>query len=156
MKNISKKFNLIDALVIFIIIAVMLVGWLFINNRSEGGNSSAFTYDILLKEIPIETAEAITHDADVFDGIKIINIGKILEFSYDKSVRYEFSEETGEYVYTEIPDMYDATIKVIAEGGMNGLSHCVNDYEIYVGKSVDIKSVGFVGHGVIVSVDEVN
>ncbi|MBQ2897417.1 MAG: DUF4330 family protein [Clostridia bacterium] len=149
------KFNFVDTIIILMVLAVITVGWLFINNRSSDGSSSKFSYDILLKEIPIETVNAITKGSDVFDGVKIINIGVINDFSYKKSQYYEYSEQTGEYVFTEVPDMYDVTINVQAGGTFSGLTHIVNEYEIYVGKAVDIKSVGFVGHGVIVAVNEV-
>ena len=149
------KFNFVDAIIVLMILMVIVLGWLFFNNRSSAGDAREFKYDILLKEIPIETINAIATGTDVFDGVKIINIGVIEEFSYKETGYYEYSAQSGKYVFTQVPDMYDATITVRARGNSTHLAHYVNDYEICVGKSVDIKSIGFVGHGVIVAVNEV-
>ncbi len=149
-----KKFNFIDVVIILLVLAILTVGWLFFNKESTNSNTVEFSYDILLKEIPFETVNSIQKNSDIFDGVKIINIGAIKDFSYKTSQYYEYSEEKGEYVYTSVPDMYDVTIKVVANGINSELAHFVNDYEIYVGKSVDVKSLGFVGHGVIVAVSD--
>lgn len=46
------------------------------------------------------------------------------------------------------------TLDISASGNSGDLSYSIDDFEIYVGKGVDIKSFGFVAHGFVVSVDE--
>ena len=154
MKN-KIRFNIIDVLIILIILAIVVVGFVYLNGRSADSGSSEFTYDVFFKEVPAEFADAIQTGAAVFDGVKIIEIGNIVDFTENNAVRYEFSSQKGEYVETYIPDMYDVTMKVSAKGTCEELACFVNDYEVYIGKTVDVKSIGLVGHGVIVAIDEV-
>lgn len=148
------KFNFVDFAIVAVIILIAVAGWLILGGNSSSNSNEQFSYEILFREVSLEESLAVQNEADLFDGIKIINIGKISGSSYVECEKYEFNELTGEYVSVKVPDKYDLTVKVVASGSCDGLSCLVNEYEIYVGKSVDVKSVGFVGHGVISTVNE--
>lgn len=155
MKINKIKFNVIDILIILVILAIVALGYVYINGKAVDSNSSDFTYDILFKEVTAEFVDAIQPGAAIFDGIKIIEIGNISDYSEKDAVRYEFSSQAGEYVETSIPGKYDVTMTVSAAGNCDELACFVNDYEVYIGKTVDVKSAGLVGHGVVVAINEV-
>ena len=148
------KFNFVDFVIVMAVILVAVAGWLVLGNGSSSNEGKNFSYEILFREVPIEVAEAVQKDADIFDGVKIINIGKISDVSYKECEKYEFDAISGEYVNTKVPVRYDLTVKVDATGNCNNISCFVNEYEIYVGKRVDAKSIGFIGHGNITTVSE--
>ena len=136
------------------VILVAVAGWLILGNNSSSGSGKEFSYEILFREVPLEVAESVQKGADIFDGVKIINIGQISDVSYTEATKYELNTLTGEYVNSNIPERYDLTVKVDAAGNCTDLSCFVNEYEIYVGKRVDVKSIGFVGHGNVTTVKE--
>ena len=148
------KFNFVDIAIVAIVIIVAILGWLILGSSSASNAGKDFSYEILFREIPESEALAAQKGADIFDGIKIINIGTISDVSYKASVKYEFNSVTGEYDEVKVPERYDLTVKVSATGSSDGLACLVNEYEVYVGKSADVKSIGFVGHGVITTVEE--
>ena len=148
------KFNFVDIAIVAIVIIVAVLGWVVLGGGSASDAGKEFSYEILFREVPETEALAVQKGADIFDGIKIINIGTISDVSYKESVKYEFNSITGEYDEVKVPERYNLTVKVSAAGSCDGLACLVNEYEVYVGKTADVKSIGFVGHGVITTVEE--
>lgn len=148
------KFNFVDFIIVVAVVLVAVLAFLIFGGNSSPTADKKFSYQILLREVPEEVVAAVQDGADIFDGVKIINIGKISKSAYKDSEKYEFNTLTGDYAYVKVPERYDLTIDVEASGKTDDLSYYVNEYEVFVGKSVDVKSIGFVGHGTIVSVSE--
>lgn len=153
-KKIKFKFNFVDYTIVALIILVAVCGWLILGGDATSTSDVGFSYEILFREVPEEVATAVQKGADIFDGVKIINIGTIADISYEDSVKYEFNSLTGDYTYVKVPERYDLKIKVSAKGSSDSMAYFVNEYEVFVGKSVDVKSIGFVGHGTITAVNE--
>ena len=153
MKN-KIKFNFVDFVIVIAVVLIAFAGWMILGNKSSSGTGKDFTYEILFREVTKEVAESVQEGADIFDGVKIINIGTISDVSYKECTKYQINTLTGEYVNVNVPDRYDLTVKVAASGNCDDMSCFVNEYEIFVGKRVDAKSVGFVGHGNITTVVE--
>jgi len=152
--KVKLKFNFVDFAIVAAVVLVATACFVILGGNSSLGAGTEFSYEILFREVPIEVATAAQNGADIFDGVKIINIGKISDSSYEDATKYEFNTLTGEYAYVKVPELYDLTVEVTASGSSNEHSFYVNEYDICVGKRVDVKSVGFVGHGTIVAVKE--
>ena len=148
------KFNFVDVAIVAIIILVAVLGWFVLGNSSNSASGTDFSYEILFREVPEEVATSVQKGADIFDGVKIINIGTIADVEYEDSVKFEFNTLTGDYAYVKVPERYDLKVKVSATGNNDGMAYFVNEYEVFVGKSVDVKSIGFVGHGTVTAVNE--
>ena len=164
MKKNNFKFNFVDTVIVVIlaIAVVVLSVVVFSGTNAEDPvtvgektlKSKDFTYKLLFREIDEEVVSKIKKNIIIYEGGKNESIGKIIDFEVDDSQKYEFNSLTGEYINVNVPEKYDLTLTISAKGSHDKMSYFIDEYEIYVGRSVDIRSVGFVAHGYVVAVDE--
>ena len=155
MKKKGFKFNFVDISIVVVLIAVVALAGFIIADKTIDNKSSGevFSYELLFREIPEEIVSKIQKDIVIYEGGKNTEIGKIADMEIKESTKYEFNTLTGEYMNVEVPERYDVTLNISSKGERDKMSYFIDEYEIYVGKAVDITSLGFVAHGYVVAVN---
>lgn len=150
-----KKFNVLDIFIIIIILLACIFGYSYINkdNGIIANNTQKVTYQIKTSESIPQVYDAIENQTIIYDSLKNINIGTIIEKENTPTVKYGTNKKENKIVETEIDGKVDITLTIEADAVVTEKSITINGYEIKVGNEAYIKGKGYAGKGYIVSIE---
>lgn len=150
--QVKAKFNVVDAVIILLILAVGAAGFLFLSSRSQTAStdkSVKIFYDV-------EIAEREEYLIDRFNEGEKVSIGEkekipatIVKKEVRPATKSSFDEVSGKFIETEVPGRYDIIVTLMSEGtdGVGAVSS--NGTAIRVGMSAVVKGRDCAGSGYI-------
>ena len=134
----KRKFNLVDAIVILVVIAaIAFVGYKFVGGA---GGSGASTYEVkfLCEEVPVYAASVIEIGDKVLDEQKETNLGVVTDVKISESRTYTTTDE-GVVKVSDKPYYKCVEITAIAEAQDYDFGMIVNSSKYGVGHSITIR-----------------
>ena len=154
-KKMKPKFNIIDVLIILVLAAVL---WVFANYAgAKPAVSSVATvhYTVEIKDIREENVGAFAEGDEITGDKGGGVIGKIVSVGeYEKETSITENVRTGKFVVSEIPNRYTVTLVIESPCVKNADGITVDDMDIKVGKSINIKTDKYVSKSTILEVKE--
>ena len=148
------RFTYVDCCIIILVIAVLAAAWLFLTKDKYLDNSTIL-YTVNIQNLEKEVADQIKEGSQLFDGSKNYDIGKIVSVEKKPFVEQSLNTLEGKYIESQVPERYEVTITVESKGHMSEERISIGDYELYTGKTVYLKSAGFVATGTLWEIKEV-
>ena len=151
----KAKFNLIDAVVILLIVAIGAAGYLFLSNRSEAVSSDKkvkIFYEVTLTKKDEYMTTIFEEGSKAFVGEKEKIPATVVGCEVTPAQDSSFDGESGKFINAEIPEKYDIVVKLMSEGTDNAGSVSVNGTAIRVGSQTSVKGREFAGYGYITRV----
>ena len=165
-KAVRHRFNAADVVVILLVL--LCIGgavWLFGGSGIFGsGKSVALEYEILVVDIRNDIATHITPGAEVIEGSRHYNIGKLGSaittepYTYEVYVDELYDENgnlvsdpsgEGERVKTEKPGYVSVRLPITATAVVQEDGYYVNGYRISVGTLIYFRLPDFAGSGYV-------
>ena len=137
------RFTFVDCLIVFVLLAILAGGWLFLT-KGLGGNRDLIKYELYINNLKPEVAENIKVGDVIFDSAQKMEIGTVTKVEKKPFVDQVFDSIQGTFSYQPVPDRYEVHIFAQEKGSFGDEKIEVNGYEIYVGKTVYVKSESFV------------
>lgn len=135
----KKRFNLVDALVLVVIIAaVAFVGYKFVGGGFGGGSSSTYEVKFLCEEVPTFAAEVIQIGDKILDEQQETNLGVVTDVKISQSRTYTTTDE-GVVKVSDKPYYNCVEITAIAEAEDYDFGMIVNSSKYGVGHSITIR-----------------
>ena len=154
-KKIKARFNIIDVLILLLLVAVL---WVFANyaNAGTADNSGATVqYTVEIKGIREENMGAFAEGDEITGDKGGGVIGKIVSVGeYEKETSLTENVRQGEFVKSEIPNRYTVRLTIESPCTKNADGITVDDTDIKVGKSINIKTDKYVSKSTILEVKE--
>lgn len=157
----KKRFNIVDALLILLIVAAIAVCFLFLRSRGSIGPAEGtdvhFTVELrrVSREM-IDRVEAAGIGSNVYRSTDGEYLGTLEDFRYETHVETEFASALGEYAQYEVSDRYLLYLDVVGQGTQSATDISVNGSVIKIGQEIFVKGKGYAAGGYVVgvSVDE--
>ncbi|MBS7297589.1 MAG: DUF4330 family protein [Eubacteriales bacterium] len=140
-----KKFNVIDAIILLVIVvAVALVGTVKLSGVGAGTEADTKIITLELAEKREDFAENVIVGDKVSDKIMNTVIGEVVDVKTRPCEKNGYNQETGAAVLVKVPERVDVFVTMEVDA----------DAEIYVGKSLSVRTKHFAGSGYVVDVSE--
>ena len=139
-EKIKGKFNIIDVLAIILVIAALAgLGIRFGSKTTESVKSDAtFVYTVKISGVRSYTIDALKKKGKVTNGNSDIEMGEIIDVVVEPS-ETQSERADGKIVYSELPERYNTTITIKADGHETENGYIIPESEdLSVGRMVDI------------------
>ena len=148
--------NLFDIIIIVLVIAVA-AGFIIIKlhggKNAEFENAGTVEYAIELSTMSANTEGMIKPGDKIEDKIKKLYMGEVKSVEFYPATKEATDYNTGNTVYTEVPDMISARVELIAECKETDTSITINGgYVVRIGTEVSVLGPGYSGAGYVVGV----
>ena len=155
----KPKFNLMDAFIIVLILAVATVGVLFVKSKTSSGNSETVTvrYSVEFKEKDAELGEMFKlalengESATVTEKDKIP--AKIVDVEVVPSTMIVANSNTGKLTKSEIEGKYDIIVTLESEATETDKDISLGATPIAVGEELAVHGRGISGFGYTVAIN---
>lgn len=150
-----KRFNLLDAVIILIVLIAGIVGYKFLNkNEALDVNTQKVVYQVRTTESELEVYDKIAVNSDIYDSVKNYYIGKVINKERVSSTREVLDEKNEKYNVAEVNGKTDIILTIEANATTTDKDIIVGSgYTIKVGNSAYVKGKGYAGIGYIVSIE---
>ena len=157
----AHKFNIIDFILIVIIIAaVLLLGYIMLgNNLFAGSETTTILYTIeipLINKDYLTQTHLITKGTKIIDSVRSYDIGEIQEIKITDAYSSTTNLETGVVTKKQYIDHSKVTITVKAKCKKEKAKYEVNGKTIRVGARVDFRTQYLVSYGNCIAIEEIN
>ncbi len=148
----KRSFNVVDALIILLILAVVAVGAVLLwSNSGKNGNANSFEieYVVEFRTIRDEFTDNIEIGTKLVDSAKKYQLGEVIDVSSTPAKYTGVDLNTGELVYYDYPEHSDLslTVRTVAALDDEGMFVIDNGYRISVGTTMYIRTPNYVGTG---------
>ena len=145
-KTFRPRFNLFDAVIILLVLAVVGAA-LLLRDRSTGADTTRKTvpvrYTVELTRAPQDMANQMRVGDDIYRSTDSAYMGKIADVRYVPHLENEFLPEAGRFVRYEVPESYDIYITVEGQAYWNGKDIFVEDVSPKICGELCVKGKGF-------------
>lgn len=151
----KAKFNVIDAIIILLILAVGAAGFMFLGNRSEvtsTDKSVKIFYDVDITECEEYMTDRFAVGEKVSVGEKEKVPATIVKSEVRPATQSAFDGVGGKFIEAEIPGKYDIIVTLMSEGTDSAGSVSSNGTAIRVGMSAVIKGRDCAGSGYVTQI----
>ena len=156
----AHKFNIIDFILIVIIIAaVLLLGYIMVGNNLFAGSENTtilYTVEIQLIRNEFITQAPLMKGAQIIDSVRSYDLGEIQEVKITDAYSNTTDLETGVVTRKAYPDHSKVTITVKAQCKKEKAKYEINGKTIRVGARVDFRTPYLVSYGNCVAIEEIN
>lgn len=137
----KAQFNVVDALVILIIFALLAFGGykLFFVNRGVAEQNGEIEYQILVEKVRTPTAEAFHEGQVVRDVQSNVALGKIIKKEVSPS-QEAVPTADGRMVLATVPEKYNVLLTLRSRAVISENNIMVGSVEIKIGAPVKIKT----------------
>lgn len=144
MQKRKTSFNIIDALIIILVLAVCVAAYfLFFGSRQsstdeENSEVAKVRYVLQVNELPAKYSDNIKVDENVIDYGTHTSAGTVVAVDYENYVYVGHDKTTGEQKLTAVDDYVNLYITVEGDAVMKDQTYYVNDTSLYIGKRLDM------------------
>ena len=149
-ENNKVRFNIIDALIIVMILALAVGGYykVFVTNKQLMQQEQQIEYQILISEVRQPTVDAYQNGQQVQDLKSNSMLGTIIGKEVSKA-KEAVPTSDGRLVQAEIPEKYDVLLTLQAPAVITANNIMVSNKEVKIGQKMDIKTVSAASVGVV-------
>lgn len=134
----EKKFNLLDALIIVLVIVIIGGFVLYKTVLKRDSEKVQYAYiTIEITEMPVGFSENIVIGDTVTEKVQNEKIGTVTDFYTTECTKYAYNNEKGVGQFSVVPDMETEYVTVRVQ----------KDADIAVGKMMSIYTKHFAGYG---------
>lgn len=154
----KKRFNIVDAVLILLIVAALAVCFLFLRSRESVGGTAGtevhFTVELrrVSREM-IDRVEAAGVGSSVYRSTDGEYLGTLENIRYQTHVETEYAVALGEYAQYEVPDRYLLYLDILGDGTESATEISVNGNAIRIGQEMYVKGKGYAAGGYVVGID---
>ncbi|MFV0502963.1 MAG: DUF4330 domain-containing protein [Lachnospirales bacterium] len=152
--KIGGKIAIVDILIVLALCLLMY----FLNILStpesiqaDDGIKNQFTIEII--NVKAGMGDTITIGDDLYDSLKNVKIGKIVDSYTEPYMNLTENNETNSYDNVPINGLENIYIVIEANLTTNPNSTSAGNFDVMVGKEVFVKSKSFAGNGYVVKLD---
>ena len=157
MAKTKLKFNIMDAVILLAVIAVialLLYIFIFSETTSVGSMDSAsysLTYVVEVVGLNEEFADRIVPGSTVIDSSKKMNIGTVTAVEKMPYLYMGTNKSEGTLVLNPVDDHCNLYVTIEADATLDGISYSIGGYEVYVGSLVYMSFSDIVCSGYCIS-----
>lgn len=153
----KKKFNIIDAILILLLVAAVAVCLLFLRSRGtiSEEQTSPMSFIVEMKDVKqgtIDAVEAAGIGSNVYRSTDGTYFGTLTGIAYAPYTKTEYNESLGKYVTFEIADAYTLELEVTGSGVETARDITVGGIPVKIGQETFLKGKGYAGKGYIIVV----
>jgi hypothetical protein len=158
--KISKKFGLIDILIVLVLVGGGILGVKMIYSGQQEAEVEAKTVSLEYKfetnAVGQEFVDSLEVGDEMFHSIKNEKIGVLKDFTVEPFKIEHRDLENGTIDMVESPENYRVIMEIEADGVIDEEEEkiVVGSEEIRVGMSLPVKSVGYATYGYIVAIEK--
>ena len=155
----KRKFNIIDALLILVILAAVAVCLLFLRSRgtiASSGAAEQMSYTVEIKEAPrgmIDCVETAGVGSKVYRSTDSTYLGTLTAFRYEPTERVEYSPALGKYVQYADEEYFSLYLDITGDGAETASDISVSGNPAKVGQEIFVKGKGYAGRSFVVGVN---
>lgn len=155
----KHKFNIIDALIIIVILAIIAVAAFFLlrdKPTEEVKQTVAIEYVVEFRKVRNELSDKISVGDKVVDSVAKYHIGEVIAVSAVDAVFSNGNDFTsGTAVVGTYPGYSDVRMTVSAEAVISGGRYVISGgYNVSVGSRVDVRTPNYNGTGYCTAIRE--
>ena len=153
----KKRFNIVDAALILLLVAAVAVCFMFLRSRGtiSEEKTAPMSFIVELKDVrqgTIDAVEAAGIGSNVYRSTDGTYFGKLTGFGYEPYTKTEYNESLGRYVTFEIADAYTLELEITGDGVETATDISVSGIPVKVGQETFVKGKGYAGKGYVIVV----
>ena len=161
MKKQKTGFNIIDALIIILVVAVGVgVYFVFFSGKKSANDvvdtpveAAKIKYVLQVNQLPVDYSDNIEVGQNVIDYGTHTSAGIVSNLDYENYVYVGHDKNTGEQRLTPVEESVNLYITVEGEAKLSKETYYVNDTSVYVGKRLDMMMPDLFCSGYVVSLE---
>lgn len=142
----KTKFNIIDAVILIVVIAVIAVGCFIYLNMTDDTvavtNTAKIEFKIEVIDLTEDAANSFNAGDSVTLGETTSGSGVITAVQVTPYKKWVENTEDGEVVISEVPGRYTATVTIASEVSKTDTAYTSGSEEISVGKKMPFNAKG--------------
>ena len=148
----KRKFNIIDALVVLVVLGVVAGGvWFFSGTRDV--QTTYARYIVELRQARPGYANLISIGGEIRDSVRNYLLGTVTAVHYQPAVQVNFNHQTGTFEEIIVPDRYDIHITIEGPASITQSEIRINGQPIRVGMDKFLRMHTFAGIGIVIGID---
>lgn len=152
----KKRFNVVDAALILLIVAAVAVCFLFLRQRgtiASQDDTSAMRFTVELREVRQGTIDCLEKGKNVYRSTDGVYLGTLADYYYEPYTKTDYSQTLGRYVTYACEDLYYLYLVIEGDGTQTATDVTVSGVNVRIGDEIYVKGKGYAGAGYIVGVD---
>ncbi|MCL2396823.1 MAG: DUF4330 domain-containing protein [Defluviitaleaceae bacterium] len=144
----KPRFNIIDAVVILAIIAVIAAGiWYF--STARGGDQVGVYFVVEFRGRMPGFEDNIAVGGEIRDSIRNVLLGRVVYVDVQPATQTTFDNETGVFMLADLPDRYDVYVTIRGNGTENNSEIRSEGELVRIGQEMFLRGRGYAGIGFI-------
>lgn len=152
----KKKFNVVDAVLILLLLAAVAACVLFLRQRgtiSAPGSNEPMRFTVELREVQPETIALFERGQNVYRSTDGVYLGTLADFYSETYTKTEYSTLLERYVTYECEGLYRTYLVIEGPGYETATNVYINDVSVKIGDEIYVKAKGYAGAGFITGID---
>lgn len=141
MQKKKASFNVIDALIIVLVVAVFAAGYIiFFKDEGSLGDDELFElrYVVQVTSLPEEFADNVKVGDTVFDSGTNTVAGTVVAVDHEQAIHVGHDSINGKQALTPIPNYVNLYITIEGDAVENKNTYTVGETNVYVGRYIDM------------------
>lgn len=149
------KFTVIDALIILVVLAVIVVGVKkLLPNLLNGSEEEKVDFTVLIQKEDMGFADAITVGDNVTVSLTERDGGIVKDVKAEPAVTLAYSSIDGTYANEIIEGKYDIYITIEADAGISDLAVKTGGTAVKVGAEIPVRGKGYASMGYVIDIND--
>ena len=154
----KKRFNIVDAVLVLMIVAAVVVCFMFLRSRESigGAETQEVGFTVELRRVSremIDRVEAAGIGSNVYRSTDGAYLGTLADYRYSTHVETEFASALGEYAQYEVSNRYLLYLDIVGQGTQSATDVSVSGSVIKIGQEMYVKGKGYAAGGYVVGVN---
>lgn len=154
----KKKFNIVDAILILLIVAALAACFLFLRARGKVASDrveSPMRFTVELREVQKQTVAQYEAGIgkNIYRSTDGVYLGTLVDVSYETYTETEYSQSLERYVTYDCDELCTAYLTVEGSGYETEKDVMVSGVSVKIGDELYIKGKGYAGKGYVVMID---
>lgn len=149
------KFTVIDALIILVVLAVIVVGVKkLLPNLLNGSEEEKVDFTVLIQKEDMGFADAITVGDNVTVSLTEKDGGIVKDVKAEPAVTLAYNSIDGTYANEIIEGKYDIYITIEADAGISDLAVKTGGTAVKVGAEIPVRGKGYASMGYVIDIND--
>lgn len=149
------KFTVIDALIILVVLAVIVVGIKkLLPNLLNGSEEEKVDFTVLIQKEDMGFADAITVGDNVTVSLTEKDGGIVKDVKAEPAVTLAYNSIDGTYANEIIEGKYDIYITIEADAGISDLAVKTGGTAVKVGAEIPVRGKGYASMGYVIDIND--